>query len=91
MKIEAAHRLIEADKWSQDVTDKVTKHTPEGLFTKSSNAIAKGLKKLHPDLKGASSALSFYLNRAGKNLSDEDRSRIEGAREKLHDLYGEKE
>jgi hypothetical protein len=91
MKIEAAARLVLSDKWSAPITEKVEDHPPEGLFTKSSNAIARGLKKLHPDLKGASSALSFYLNRAGKNLSDADRKRVEGAREKLKDLYGEKE
>lgn len=90
MRILAAVRLVEADKWSSDV--KTKHHTPEGLFKEgTSDEIAKELKREHgTDFAGAMSALSFYLNRAGKNLSDADRKRIEGAREKLRQLYGKK-
>lgn len=85
LKIEAAARLIEADKWSQKVTDKVKTHPPEGLFTESADAIARGLKKLHPDLKSAMNALTFYINRAGKNLTNE--ANLEKAKDKLRKLY----
>lgn len=87
MKIHAATRLIQADKWSQKVTDKVEDHPPEGLFLKGADAIAKGLKKLHPDLKSAMSALNFYINRAGSDVSNKEN--LEKAKDKLHDLYGE--
>lgn len=88
MKIQAAARLVEADKWSQKVTENVEDHPPEGLFKKGADAIARGLKKLHPDLKGAMSALNFYINRAGEDVPNKDN--LEKAKDKLRDLYGEK-
>jgi hypothetical protein len=88
IQINAAARLIEADKWSSDV--KTKHHTPEGLFKDgSSDKIAKELKKEHgDDFAGAMSALNFYLNRAGENLPEDQRKRVEGAKEKLRKLYG---
>ncbi len=87
IQLNAAARLVQADKWSADVTKDVKKHTPEGLFKKSTEEIAQGLKKLHPDLKGASSALSFYVNRAGENLDEADKKKMDDVRERLHKLY----
>lgn len=87
IQLNAAARLKAAYEWSSKVTDKVKEHTPEGLFKGSAESIAQGLKKLHPDLKGASSALSFYKNRAGSNLSDADSRKLDDAREHLHKLY----
>lgn len=87
MKIEAAARLVQAEKWSQKVTEKVEDHPPEGLFKKGAGAIAKGLKKLHPDLKGAMSALNFYINRAGDKV--ENKENLEKAKDELRKLYGE--
>lgn len=94
IQLNAAARL-KADKWSAPVTEEIkrkpeSEKPPEGLFTKDAAAIAQGLKKLHPDLKGASSALTFYRNRAGKNLSDADKKKLEDAQVKLHNLYPEK-
>jgi hypothetical protein len=86
MKIEAAARL-RAEKWSQPVTEDVKEHPPEGLFKKSADAIAKGLKKLHPDLKSAMSALNFYINRGGEDVPNKEN--LEKAKEKLRKLYGE--
>lgn len=89
LKINASTRL-NADKWSQPVSDSVKDEDrpPEGLFLKSASAIARGLKKLHPDLKSAMSALNFYINRAGKNVSNKDN--LEKAKDELRKLYGEK-
>ncbi len=71
--------------WSADVTEKW--HPPEGFFEKSAEAIASGLKRASKDLKQAMSRLNFYVNRAGKNLSSDDRERLELAKEKLHASY----
>jgi len=87
MKIEATARLLKADKWSQPVTEKVENHPPEGLFKKSGAAIAKGLKKLHSDLKSAMSALNFYINRGGDKV--ENKENLEKAKDELRKLYGE--
>jgi hypothetical protein len=32
--------------------------------------------------------LTFYINRAGKNLSKKDRSKLERAKDELRRLYG---
>lgn len=69
--------------WSGDV--KTKKHPPEGLFAKgSATEIAAWLKKSHGDLKGAMSALNFYINRGGKNLSDTQKAKLEHAKALLH-------
>lgn len=91
LKISAKQRLLEASNWSEEVTENVKDEDrpKEGTFKGSAASIAKELKRLHPDLKSASSALQFYLNRAGKNLSAEDRKRVEDAGPELRRLYGE--
>lgn len=87
-QVMAASRLIAAEKWSGDVKEK--HHTPPDLFKEgSADKIAKELKKEHgDDFAGAMSALNFYLNRAGKNLSEADRKRVESAKGELRKLYG---
>lgn len=76
-------------KWSKDVDMKWD--APEGFFNKSAINIAKGLKKDSKDLKQAMSRLSFYINRAGKNLSKDDKNRLENAKDELKKLYNKKE
>ena len=61
--------------WSHKV--KTHYHPPEGLFTKSAHVIAKVLRKESADAGQAIRRLSFYINRAGHNLSS-------AARRKLH-------
>lgn len=85
IKLNATQRLIEAEKWSADV--EIKHETPEGLFKKSSDAIARELKKEHgDDFASAMSALNFYINRAGDSMPN--RENVEGAKDKLRKLYG---
>jgi tRNA(Arg) A34 adenosine deaminase TadA len=75
-------------KWSAKVTTDST-HPDEGLFNKSSSAIAKALasKKVSP--KGPASGmrmLNFYINRAGKNLSASRHAELERAKSKLSEI-----
>ena len=62
-------------------------HPEEGFFTKSSEEIAVGLKNNSKDLKQAMARFTFYINRAGSNLSADDKSRLEQAKVKLSKLY----
>ncbi len=71
--------------WSGDV--KTHWHPPEGFFEQSSEKIAEGLKSASDGLAQAMDRLDFYINRAGVNLSEETRSRLEKAKEILHRLY----
>ena len=75
-------------RWSAKVTETSdATHPPEGLFKKSAAEIARVLasKKVSP--KGVSSGmrmLSFYINRAGKNLSASRKAELNKAKELLH-------
>jgi Protein of unknown function (DUF3175) len=80
-----AKRKGSTRKWSDKVKTDST-HPPPGLFTKSAPTIARALasKKVSP--KGLGSGmrmLSFYINRAGHNLSKSRRAELERAKELL--------
>ena len=69
-------------RWVASVKTDST-HPPEGLFTKDAATIARTLasKKVSP--KGVGSGmkmLTYYVNRAGKGLTEEDRARLEKAK-----------
>jgi hypothetical protein len=69
-------------RWVAKVNTDST-HPPEGLFNKSAAAIAKSLasKKVSP--KGPASGmrmLTYYINRAGHNLTTERRAELEKAK-----------
>jgi tRNA(adenine34) deaminase len=72
-------------RWVKTVTTDST-HPPEGLFNKSAATIARSLasKKVSP--KGPASGmrmLTYYINRAGHNLSVERRAELEKAKSLL--------
>lgn len=82
-------RLFSEGKWSAKVVTKW--EPPEGFFKKSADDIANGLKSASDSLAQAMERLNFYINRAGENLSTEDKSRLEDAKKKLSALYGKEE
>jgi Protein of unknown function (DUF3175) len=72
-------------KWSAGVTTDST-HPPEGLFQKDASTIARTLASKRISPKGPGSGmrmLTFYINRAGKNLSAAERARLGKAKELL--------
>lgn len=74
-----------AKKWSRKVTTDST-HPPQGLFTRDPQMIARSLasKKVSP--KGPASGmrmLTFFINRAGKNLSASRKAKLQKAKELL--------
>lgn len=84
----AAHRSSHGKrKWSAEVDTEST-YPQEGLFKKDAETIARSLasKKVSP--KGPSSGmrmLTFYVNRAGKNLPQSRLRVLEHAKELLHE------
>ena len=82
---ELFEQRLEERKWSGKVETEWS--PPEGFFTKSADKIASGLKANSKDLKQAMSRLNFFVNRAGKNLSADDKARLEAAKEKLRKSY----
>ena len=87
-----------AKRWSQRVT--ATSNALDlqsGVFAKSDpRAIARSLKRSAERSKrrksdpyrSAMSMLTFYLNRAGKQLPKKKRKTLEKAKDELRDLYG---
>lgn len=73
--------VVTAKDWVQEVD--VKDSTPEGLFTKSGETIARELlKESNGDVDKAIKKLTFYKNRAGKGLTN--KSQIEKAQDILH-------
>ena len=87
-----------AEKWSQDVTENSDAlDLEEGVFTKDDprdvakslkrSADASGKRKADP-FRSAMSMLTFYINRAGKDLDAEQKRVLEDAKDELRKLYG---
>ena len=85
-------------KWSQEVTEHSNALDLEaGVFAqKSPRRIAASLKKSAEEstrrkadsYRSAMSMLTFYENRAGKNLPKTRRAILEKAKDELRELYG---
>jgi hypothetical protein len=83
-------------RWSQKVTETSDAMTLEdGVFTKTPRAIAVSLKRSaerstrrkSSPFRSAMSMLTFYENRAGKDLSAARKTKIEKAKDELRALY----
>jgi len=85
-------------RWSRRVTETSNAlDLEEGVFSKRSpREIAQSLKRSaersrrrkSSPYRSAMSMLTFYINRAGKNLSAARRARLERAKSELRALYG---
>lgn len=74
-----------AKKWSGNVKT-VSTYPPQGLFTKDPEAIARALasKKVSPKGPGSGMRmLTFFINRAGSNLSASRKAKLQKAKELL--------
>jgi hypothetical protein len=84
-------------KWSGDVTEHSDAlDLKDGVFTSDDpHAIAESLKHSAEDserrkaspFRSAMSMLTFYINRAGKNLSADDRTTLDAAKTELRHLF----
>jgi hypothetical protein len=94
----AKTRKRQGRRWSRRVTEDSDALTLEkGVFTKpSARAIARSLKRSADRsrrrksnaYRSAMSMLTFYINRAGKDLPASRRDRLERAKDELRALYG---
>jgi tRNA(adenine34) deaminase len=72
-------------RWVASVKTDST-HPPEGLFNKDAATIARTLASAKVSPKGATSGLrmlTYFINRAGKGLTQEHRSTLQRAKEML--------
>jgi hypothetical protein len=65
--------------------------TPPGTFNQSPSEIAHRLKQHSEDYGQASRKLNNYINKQGRNLQGEDRTRLYDAKETLKNAYGRPE
>ncbi|TMF67852.1 MAG: DUF3175 domain-containing protein [Chloroflexi bacterium] len=87
-------------RWSRDVTEKsdALDLEPKVFTHESPRRIAESLKRSAEHSKrrksdpyrSAMSMLTFYINRAGKNLPKQRRERLESAKDELRALFGRK-
>lgn len=87
-----------SERWSQKVTKSSDSlDLEQGIFAQEDpREIARSLKKSAEDserrksapYRSAMSMLTFYINRAGKQLSQEQKDRLEAAKDELRDLFG---
>jgi hypothetical protein len=85
-------------RWSARVTHESNALDLENRVFKKKDAksIARSLKRSaershrrkSSPYRSAMSMLTFYMNRAGKNLSKRDRAKLERAKDELRRLYG---
>jgi hypothetical protein len=69
---------------------------PPGIFTRSPQAIAQGLKRAvlqsrrtrGTKFQSAMSMLNLYINRSGRSLSRRDRHRLQTAKQELRKVFG---
>lgn len=83
-------------KWSATVTESSDAMTLEkSVFTKSPHAIAMSLKRSaershrrkSAPFRSAMSMLTFYINRAGRNLTAAQRRRLAAAKQELRKVF----
>jgi hypothetical protein len=94
----AHQRRKSGRRWSRQVTERSDALTLEkGVFTKpSARQIAQSLKRSaersrrrkSDPYRSAMSMLTFYLNRAGRNLPASRKKKLSRAKEELRVLYG---
>ncbi|MEP1217434.1 MAG: DUF3175 domain-containing protein [Marinobacter sp.] len=87
-----------SERWSQKVTESSDSLDLErGVFAlEDSREIARSLKKSAEEshrrksdpYRSAMSMLTFYINRAGKQLTTEQKERLEAAKDELRILFG---
>jgi Protein of unknown function (DUF3175) len=97
----ASRKQAKTKRWSQVVTEHSNAlDLQKGVFTlKDPKKIAASLKRSAEDstrrksdpYRSAMSMLTFYVNRAGKSLSDSDRARLEKAKIELRKAFGKAE
>jgi uncharacterized protein DUF3175 len=90
-------RRRSAKKWSARVTresdaltlqDKVFKGTPSQIAKSLKRSAERSRRRKSSPYRSAMSMLTFYINRAGKNLSATQRKKLEAAKGKLREEFG---
>jgi hypothetical protein len=84
-------------KWSQEVTEGsdaldlernlFTKDDPEEIAKSLKRSAERSKRRKATPLQSAMAMLTFYINRAGENLPERDRTKLERAKNELRALF----
>lgn len=83
-------------KWSADVTEHsdaldlkhdVFKGSPKDVAQSLKQSAEHSHRRKSSPFRSAMAMLTFYINRAGKNLSGADKKRLDEAKEELRDAF----
>jgi Protein of unknown function (DUF3175) len=85
-------------RWSHDVTTKsnaldleanvFTRDDPKSIARSLKQSAERSHRRKSDPYRSAMSMLTFYINRAGKNLPEQRRAKLEAAKTELRALYG---
>ena len=85
-------------RWSLDVTTKsnaldleanvFTRDDPKTIARSLKQSAERSHRRKSDPYRSAMSMLTFYINRAGKNLPEQRRAKLEAAKDELRALYG---
>lgn len=85
-------------RWSQRVTDEsnaldlepgvFTWHDPRRIARSLKASAERSRRRKADPFRSAMSMLNFYINRAGRQLADDQRVRLEAAKDELRALFG---
>lgn len=89
------------EKWSADVTehsnamdlekDVFKSGDPEKIAASLKHSAESSNRRKSSPYRSAMSMLTFYENRAGKNLSADEKKVLEKAKDKLRELFGKEQ
>ncbi len=89
---------MSAKKWSQDVTehsnaldlkgDVFKLHDPKAIARSLKASAEASRRRKSSPYRSAMSILTFYINRAGHNLGEQQEAVLEKAKDELRDLFG---
>jgi hypothetical protein len=89
--------MAATQKWSRDVTehsdaldlekDVFTRDDPKSIAQSLKRSAEHSKRRKGTPLQSAMSMLTFYINRAGKDLSKARRDVLEQAKDELRDLF----
>lgn len=88
---------VKAKRWSQEVTehshaltlekDIFASHDPMAIARSLKRSAEESTRRKSEPFRSAMSILTFYINRAGRNLSAEQRETLEAAKDELRRLF----
>jgi hypothetical protein len=92
-----AARAAKSTRWSARVTrtsdaltleDKVFTRTPRQIAQSLKRSAERSRRRKASPYRSAMSMLTFYINRAGKNLSAARKRKLQAAKDELRELFG---